>query len=279
MLKSFATFGLAILVGLVGQQSVRADLLEYTAGHGDIGVAYEGGALELHYHFETSAVLNGVTLGLGEEVETGPGGAYVRVSDSPLVYNANYAPNLSQYDFTGRTGDDPDLWVLPSSNVEGVPYLGIAAEEGFNEADWNGGIRISLDSWNYIAHGSGDAALANFSLFQVVDPLNPTVTMATSDGVDGNDSFVSSFGHDHFNYGFTEEGIYELTLTATGDHVDFGELSDTGTFRFSVGDGTPAAVPEPGTTGVLVLASSVLGIGYLVRRRRKKHENEETTQG
>ncbi len=54
--------GLVLFAALQGLLSTaaNADLIEYTAGHGDIGLAVEAGQLHLHYHFAPGAVLDGV---------------------------------------------------------------------------------------------------------------------------------------------------------------------------------------------------------------------------
>ena len=74
-------FGSCFAVMMAGAWgSIDAALVEYSAGHADIGVALENGDLELHYHFGGNAVLDGVMLGTGAEFA--PQDIYVRVSDS-----------------------------------------------------------------------------------------------------------------------------------------------------------------------------------------------------
>ena len=276
MLQRLTIPTLALLAALALPPFAKADILEYSAGHADIGVAYEGGELELHYHFGINAIINGGAL--TADLEASPFEAYVRVPDS--LYNADFASGASAFDFTGRTNSDPDLWLLPQSNPGNAPFLGIASEE-LNSSDWINSstpITYQLDSWSFTPFGTGSVDRANFSLFQL-NGITPDIKLATSDGIDNNDSFAPPFGHDHFNFGFTEQGLYGITLTASGTHVADGFKSSTGTFFFAVGDGTPglSAVPEPSMMAAWSVASLAVGAGWLVRRRRSKQKSDSVS--
>lgn len=85
--------------------------------------------------------------------------------------------------------------------------------------------------------------------------------MATSDGITGADSFsLVVGGHDHYNFGFTEKGVYYIELEWTGDHTTDGRVSGSGTFPFGV-----TVVPEPVETAAL----AALGLmGFALWRRR-----------
>jgi len=205
-----------------------AGAAEWTEEHGDIGIEYEGGTdFELHYHFEDG--VNGVP---PEDIELEPDDAYIRVADAAKI---SPAPSLS---FLNPGGGD--IWVLPQSNsgpggagTLGVPYVGLATEE-LNPGQFPFGVDWELSAFS----GPGD-----FALWQ--DGLGgPFVYMRTNDGVGGpGDTFSQAVGvHDHLNYGFTSEGVYDVTFTVT------------------------STVPEPGS--VLTLASFG-AVGMLVRRRRR----------
>ena len=95
-------------------------------------------------------------------------------------------------------------------------------------------------------------------------PGGPNVLMQTVDGINSDDSIEFGVGfHDHINYGFTQEGIYDVELTATASFFGGGSVEDVETFKFLVGSAT--AIPEPGSLAVLASGS----VGLLVRRRRK----------
>jgi surface-anchored protein len=73
-------------------------------------------------------------------------------------------------------------------------------------------------------------------------------------------------GHDHYNFGFTAAGIYDLTFTATGTLATGGVVTASDVFRFVVGDqSTAPVVPEP---SALALAGLAVVTGGLVARRR-----------
>ncbi|MFN3190267.1 MAG: choice-of-anchor M domain-containing protein [Aureliella sp.] len=191
-------------------------VFEWNQEHGDIGVAFEAGELELHYHFEDG--LNGT----GPEVEYEPGEVFVRVADNTSVTDDGLIPLVG--------GDT--AFILPQSGTLadslGVPFVGIASEE------LDPGFFSSLDIALTDFDGPGE-----FALWQ--DGLSPTVFMQTNNGLDATDNLPLGVGlHDHFNYGFSTAGTYQLTFTAT-------------------------AVPEPGSLAALSLGV----VGLFTRRRRR----------
>jgi surface-anchored protein len=210
--------------------------------------------LELHYHFAGDAQLNPApTIPDPEGYVYEPSEAYVRVGDS-AVANAPTG-GLS---FLGLEAGDP-LWYLDgNSGAPGLPFIGFAAE---------------LDSTEFSA---ADLMMTDFSgpeggeFALWTSGLGDTVYFQTSDGIGtnpGDDNLpLTVGGHSHYNMGFTEAGVYSVELTATAKMTAAAGgavLTDTGTFRFAVGNST--AIPEPGSFAALGLGA----VGLLVRRRRK----------
>lgn len=219
-------------------------LIEYSAGHADLGVAYENSELDLHYHFDTNAVLDGVIQGVESEYDVDE--VYTRVPDSQVFSRLDGA----EWDFLGVAAQET-VWFLPQRNALGAPFLGVGAEAlGFD--DWTGPI-----SYEFSVVDMPDGAA--FSIWRTNAFGTPTVQVATS--LAGADSFEVSVGsHTHFNWGFTSEGIYQIRLTATGEHRVDGLVDDTGVIWFAVGDAT--VIPEP--------ASAVLVAGGLLLMRRRR---------
>lgn len=238
---------LPLLTSILFSNALPADAatVEYSAGHGDIGLAYEDGELELHYHFGNGAILNGVPL-VGE-IEYDPDEAHVRLSDD--TRGVTSAP-LS---FLGTSTGDP-VWRLPQSNTPGLPFLGIASEEldglGFSSAT------IRMTSFN----GPGE-----FALWQPGGLGGFNTFWQTNDGIGPSDVLNLGIGvHDHFNYGFTAEGIYDVGLTAEADFAAGGSVMDVGVFRFVVGSAT--AIPEPSSFAALLMG----GLALVTRSRRRR---------
>lgn len=236
----------------------------YSRGHGDIGVAFEDGELELHYHFNDQTIVNGAPLGPGDH-EYAPNRVAVRVTDQFGIRTFQGSALPGNFAFIGANIPG-NLWILPQSQNVNAPFLGIATED-LDPADWIGNITFSLSSWVTPTGG-------NFSVWQSDGLGNPSALFSTFDPslTLNNNSFEQvPESHDHYNFGFTEKGLYLIDFTASGTHVTEGFVSDTATFRFLVGDAT--AVPEPGSIALLC-AGAVGAIVRIRSRRRKQFEAE-----
>ncbi|MFI4877211.1 MAG: TIGR03769 domain-containing protein, partial [Blastopirellula sp. JB062] len=95
----------------------------------------------------------------------------------------------------------------------------------------------------------------------------------STDGFTTSDDeiLVSQGGHSHMNFGFSDPGLYELTIEGFGTHDTDGYKSDSATFTFLVGGYEPAAVPEPASLTLFGLGSICAAAVGL--RRRKKQVN------
>jgi len=265
MIMRKALICLGLIATCVATSRVQADfLVEYTGGHADMGLAIEAdGSLFLHYHFgKGSAVLNGAVVGPLDEDEFAPGDAFVRVPDA-----AKFFPGIA-VPFLGTGVSDP-IWVLPQASTAGIPFFGNAAEEvpsgpgGFSSA----GFRLT---------GFSGPAGGNFALWQspAVGPAN--VLFQTIDGLPpAPNVFNVGIGlHDHANWGFSKEGVYNLTIEGFANPFGGGtQLTDTGVFTFAVGNAT--AVPEP--SSIALIAFCGVGLISIHRRLRKTNGNIATS--
>ncbi len=147
-------------------------------------------------------------------------------------------PSGDTWDFLG-TSAGSDIWILPQSQNPDLLFLGsnsertsfTALESYFEEdsrvrgtAPW---IKVSLVE----VRGPG-----HFSVWQTDSFGQPTVWMATGDGISSEDAFFTvAGGHIHFNWGFTARGYYEVDVRASaflpGETTP--TVSTTSTFFFA----------------------------------------------
>jgi len=227
--------------------SASAEMIEYTNGHADIGLGYTPlDGLFLHYHFGVgSAILDGIPATAANE-ELSPSEAYVRVADSTKVFVQSSVPFLS------LNANDP-AWILSQSNVSGQPFLGIAAEELLSTDFTLAGFRLT----GFRGPVDGQFALFGQSGFTT------NIFMQTNNGINPTQDFynIGIGSHDHANFGFTKEGVYDLDIQGFASGPA-GSFTDSGTFRFVVGSLT--AVPEPSSLALLIAGSCT---AVLSRRR------------
>lgn len=205
----------------VGERPAR-----WTSGHGDIGVAYEEGDLELHLHLEEGAVLNGNAL--TESAEPLPALVEIVVS--------NAAQGLSSEaleDGIGAHAGEP-VWLLPATNDPRLPFVGFGTEE-LNAADW------STDVTFKVVAVESPSGLGHFSSFKSDGVGGYTFGVSTSlGGVTEADSISQPAGtHDHQFLAFTEPGLWRVTFVATATHAVDGSVESLPvTFVFDVGSST-----------------------------------------
>ena len=217
--------------------------------HVDVAVGYVGG---------------GVTNPTFEAIYDADVSGPVPAGDGHLYANASARltmPPLSQFAFIGATPGST-IWALPQTSNPAVVWPGFNTEgtpppvRGQTMLDWNpGDARHGAntdDRWVGIEllDMRGPSPDAEFSLYQIGTGGQPVVYMATSDGIDldglgGDDDvlYMSTPAHDHFNWVFTEPGLYELD------------------FRLST-----LIVPEPATLGVAMLSAPLM----LAKRRDRR---------
>lgn len=139
------------------------------------------------------------------------------------------------HEFLGKTGDP--VWWLPLQQIDGLVWPGWSTEE-YARADIDGDITYRLDK----VQGPGAVAVFNSDSFGSVD-----VRLNSGDGLpDGLPHSVHA--HSHWNWTFTEEGVYRLTFTVGATLADGTKVSDTETLAWAVGDVDPSTVP-PGAGG------------------------------
>lgn len=130
-----------------------------------------------------------------------------------------------------------------AANLNGVPFIGIGLEE-LNAGDWNGLLTFTLLSIN----GPGQFRLWQDDGFGGAnDFINTAASVLSFD--------IAAETHTHYNWGFTELGVYELEFQISGTHNVDGAQSGAAIFTY--------AVPEP-STALLALGGALLAF---LRRR------------
>lgn len=202
-------------------------------GHWDISAHKHGSLLELSLHnheLESENPLGSSVISYDFGASS-PTSVSVRDSNSGLLYNLGL------------------LYVSPEDEIaadaSAMPFIGFSAEE--LASPFTGTVTFTMTGFTYTGSGTG-----NFYLFE-----GTSLFWDSSAGVGNYGSFSVNVGsHGHGEFGFSDLGLYEITLQASGN--DGSPVSgESATFRFDV-------VPEP-TCGALLLTA--FSVGMSLRRR------------
>ena len=143
------------------------------------------------------------------------------------------------------------LYVSPEDEIaaddSAMPFIGFSAEE--LASPFTGTVTFTMTGFTYTGSGTG-----NFYLFE-----GTSLFWDSRAGVGNYGSFSVNVGsHGHGEFGFSDLGLYEITLQASGNDGSPSPVSgESATFRFDV-------VPEP-TCGTLLLTAFSMGMS--LRRR------------
>jgi surface-anchored protein len=233
MIKPFAIVASCAVLTLAAAKASAWDFV-FTNEHIDVGIGYSGGVWDLHVHDHDN------------NTEWEPEDVLIRVGQAAMTTQ----PGGSQWSFIGAGAGNP-VWILPQTQNPSLVFLGLAADEvQFGVFD-NNQVWLSL---------TGLSGPGHFSLWTTDAFGNPTVRMATSDGISSADTFMLPVGaHAHANWGFTQVGLYEVYFRAHGFINGQRVESDIVGYNFEV-------VPEPATIAALALGAAAVA----VRRRRSK---------
>ena len=142
------------------------------------------------------------------------------------------------------------LYVSPEDEIaaddSAMPFIGFSAEELV--PPFTGTVTFTMTGFTYTGSGTG-----NFYLFE-----GTSLFWDSRAGVGNYGSFSVNVGsHGHGEFGFSDLGLYEITLQASGNDGSPSPVSgESATFRFDV-------VPEP-TCGTLLLTA--FSVGMSLRR-------------
>lgn len=155
------------------------------------------------------------------------GGSPALIDSIHFYANANTrftaASIPANFAFLGATANQP-FWVLPQNQISGRLYLGLNSDQIDTAA------RNELSTWNpgdsrnnantpdkYVELRLVDVRGpdgGHFSLYQTGAGGSVTVYMSSFDNdiTDADAIFLRTFGHQHFNWAFTQPGLYEIDV-------------------------------------------------------------------
>jgi len=227
---------------------------QYTTGHADVrSGSYdpETKSFRPGWHFDSGIAPKTVydaedAIAIVTKTQAAPSGAMTAlgVTNGTLIYIAGSSsaqPNL------GFSGED-----LNASDWEPVDFGGIFLPS----------VTATLTSWS----GPGEFALytTNKSGTTLIDLIYSSVS--PSETLFNNGLELAIPDHQHFTWGFTEEGYYELEITWSGIHQTDGPISTSAIYAFNVGG--PYVIPEPSTVTLALIG--LAGLGHAAFRRRRK---------
>jgi len=249
MKKKSLFLGVGVLaLGLFLSGPAAMAVSYYTEGHTDIGLEYEDGEFIPHWHLDGGNIVDGAPI--PEEGEYEP-------DELIAVFSGTRASPADSAGYLGIPGGTTIYMGGPSVNWQ--PYLGFGTEE-LDPADWVGGIKLTLTTYTLPENGhfalytTNPTGTSTFDLF--LSTFDPSI--ADVDGIGVNSFYLPAGGHEHYTFGFTAPGHYELTFEFSGVHATDGPVAGTGTFGFDV-------IPEPSTYGLIFVAGAAMQ--FIFRRR------------
>lgn len=181
-----------LAIGLVNQALSRPVVHLFDEGHIDLNVdLVEGGsALELNLIFDE---LSADAYPLGQSV-------LLANALSKIVLDSG---DVGFWPWLGDVGDE--VYNLPSNQVAGMLYLGIASYNTLPLDFVNGRIALNLTNID----GPGVFFLQRGVNEPVIDSSDPSAT----------EEIILAGGHEHMNWWFTEPGMYKLYFQASAERT------------------------------------------------------------
>ncbi len=203
------------------------------SGHGDLVVGYDPAEGAWEFVVEAEGV---DPSGMPVEGEFDSETVHIAVPLATQEARPDNVPNTLDYDPIGIEAG-AIFWKLPQTEMEaeadGAMFLGIAPEEVPAGVFVNDTVTLTLTGV------VPPLSVGDFSLYQDAVP-GPTFFMSSADATENPGLSQSVGGHDHFNYGFTAPGLWQVKFTVDATLLDGTPSSATGRYFFHVQDTAPA---------------------------------------
>ena len=228
---------IGVLAASLGStQSLKAGpITTISSGHTDIFEAeYEsiGGSNSVHLgvHWDEPGTTN--------SFHFEPGDVILEVGNAAYTNTAAFSPSI-----VSLLGSN--AWILPV-DLEEAAALGVI-EAGVAKTGFNGAATFTM-------LGAGPNNPGNFALFT----SGSSIRLSSTGDTVGTNSFSTTAGHIHYNWGFSAPGIYTFDMQATYGGVQ----SAVETYTFNV-------VPEPSTYALLGAGATILLMARYGSLRRR----------
>ena len=229
-MKKLTISSLTLLV--LGFAPVALAQTNISSGHWDIAAHEHDGELELELH--------------NHDLDAG-----APLQGSTITYN--FGTN-AKTDVTVGASNLGLLWVTPpteeAAETAGMPFIGFSADELL--APFTGPVTFTMTGFSYTGSGSG-----NFYMFEDAEMFFDSTA-----GPGNYGSFIVDAGqHAHGEFGFSDAGLYNVTLVASGNN-GAAVSSAPAAVTFNV-------IPEPSTYALLGLGAGALAFMRWRKRNRQ----------
>jgi len=210
----------ALIIAAFASAAAAAPTVEYTKGHTDLSIDPDAGGVVIAFEHGSGVTFNNQQPDDDvDRLDT----VFVRVPDSQAVAR----PGGTQWDFLGVPAGET-VFFLPQSSDPAVPWLGIASES-LQTGVWQS-LALSFESID--GPDGGELSLWQFGPSSGLVPF-----VSSADGLPDTIA-VPVGGHEHYNWGFSEPGVYRVNLAVVATPASGDPVHDTATLWFAVGSDT-----------------------------------------
>jgi surface-anchored protein len=258
---------------LLALASVQAQLTDLLLGHYEVHIDYTPtpGDPDAGWQFSISYDEDNDFQDADGIVRLDPAETRIVVGPESAIPSLDF--NLGTFASVGDA-----IWQLPQNNSKGQLFFGLRTVipvgifqnsfDGFFIPGGRGSIVLEMIELS----GPAASAGGDFAMWKLGSFANEEFNFDSSDGIDSNDRLdpVPTGSHEHYNWGMTQPGIYDVTFRASGRLNEGGvDTSTTETLTFSVpfssvarGQATLNLGFGPGTIAPASIHLPIQGVEY-----------------